>query len=67
VKLRRADWPVVIGKLVDAIIAVAKDQRVRGAISVHEVDQGGSRHYAIVVRVPASETVAARSTAPQRK
>ena len=64
-KLRRHEWPTVIAKLVDAFVAIAKKHGVRGVASVHEIDRGNERHYAIVVRVPAGETVAAHGNAPR--
>lgn len=60
-KLRPADYPVVIRHLVDAFVAAAKDRGVRGVASVHEVDEGSVRHYEIVVQVAAGETVGARA------
>jgi len=67
VKLRRGDWPVLIGRIVDDIVELAKKRGVRGAVSVHEVDEGSVRHYEIIVKVPASETVAAHGSGPRPK
>lgn len=54
-------YPLVITHLVEAFIATAKLNGVRGRIAVYETDVGGERHYAIVVRVPAGETVMTRA------
>lgn len=59
--LRRHEWPVAIERLVDAIVAAAKTVGVHGRVAVTEERDGNESFYVISVRVPASETVAARA------
>lgn len=61
-RLRKADWPTVIDRLVDACVAAAKTLGVHGRASVRLERVGDESFYVVSLRVPAGETVAARAT-----
>jgi hypothetical protein len=64
VKLRPADLPVTIAKLVDAYREATKELGVHARASVHREDRDGVTEYVIVIRVPAAETVMSRAMKP---
>jgi hypothetical protein len=63
VKLRRHEWPTIIARLADAVVAAAKSVGVHGRVTVHENREGDAMYYVVAVRVPASETAMSRAMA----
>jgi len=50
-------WPVVIRRLVDEFVLIARKHDIgRGCVRVYEGDEKGERIYFILARVPAQET-----------
>lgn len=66
-RLRRSDWPKVIGDIYDACISAAKSRNVHGRSSVAMDRVGDESFYVITLRVPAGETVGARAMKPPSK
>jgi hypothetical protein len=56
-------WPVVIVRLVEAIVEVSRRFGVHGRVSVRTSEHDGQRTYWVVLGVAASETVSARAYA----